>query len=290
MYRLAEYEEGSPLYKYLSALASENIHKALENVFGTTPSESAFVYEIRFSEDYLGTDFFEGLSSHIKERAEVTLDLTQRPYTEDAKAGIELLRRKADRMMEKLEDPNTYYTFDLFEEYLLITTIDLYNCRYGKDAESEGQGRKADEKKKLAASIRETTKTLTEAYGLEKKEAKEVAESVWKVEKMGPDDSDLFFWDADAEFIFMDGFVAAIQNLAKGVGAILGYGYEDIKTIFSDCGIEVPLWLAGTEASFERAKENMAERVQEMSDTFLMSLSSISPDKSPDNTSDLPFN
>ena len=82
-------------------------------------------------------------------------------------------------------------------------------------------------------------------HELEPEEVQELARQACNICRMGPDDSNLFFWDIDYEFVFRDGFVKEIRNLVGGMAAILGYGYEDVCAIFTDLGIKaavLPIW------------------------------------------------
>ena len=51
-----------------------------------------------------------------------------------------------------------------------------------------------------------------------------------------------------------------IRALVTGMAAILGYGYKDVCSIFTDIGIKAPLLLVGTEAVFDLCGENARER------------------------------
>lgn len=88
-------------------------------------------------------------------------------------------------------------------------------------------------------------------------------------EKMGLGDSDIYFWDDDFAVVFADGFVNGIRLLVGGSAAMMGYGYEDVCSIFTDAGIKAPLLLVGTETAFdtvgEVAQEKMAEAIKNMS-------------------------
>lgn len=262
MFRLADFDEGTPLYKYLSSLASRSIFETLDDVYGNMPTIEDF-YATTFSTDVREADFFKGLSTYITERADVKKDEFGASYTADTRAGLQLIYLKTNRMKEKMRDPSHYYTFDLFEEYLFNEMIAICHSIY-----VEMDMRDDAEKKELALNIKKTAMELTEKYGVEKDLAEEIAESAWKPEKMGIDDSDLYFWDDDFAIVFADGFVNGIRSLVGGSAAMMGYGYEDVCRIFTDVGIKAPLLLVGTEAAFdtvgEVAQEKMAEAVKNM--------------------------
>ena len=162
-----------------------------------------------------------------------------------------------------MEAPSHYYTFDLFEEYLFNEMIALYYSIY-----VEADMREEEEKKELAGNIKKTAGELVEKYCLEEDLAEELAESAWKPEKMGLDDSEVYFWDDDFAVVFRDGFINGIRSLVRGSAAMLGYGFKDVCSIFTDAGIKAPLLLVGTEAAFdtvgEVAQEKMAEAVKSL--------------------------
>ena len=73
MFRLADFQEGTPLYKYLSGIASRTIYAALDDAYGNMPTIEDF-YANTFSADVRDVDFFKGLSKYISERADVKND------------------------------------------------------------------------------------------------------------------------------------------------------------------------------------------------------------------------
>ena len=258
MFRLADIEENTPLFNYISSIASKTIYNALDDLFGDTLFPVEDFYYNTFSGDVLENDFFEGLSQYIKERADVTADEFGTPYSPDTRAGIELIFRKVRRMKEKMLDPEKNYTFDLLEEFLFNSVIEFF---YMINVESDG--RDPEEERKLEKSINETIDTLINTYEFDEDEAEEMAEAAWKIEKMGIDSSDAYFWDDDYAIVFADGFVKGIRNLVGGYSAMLGYGYEDICSIFTDCGIKAPLRLVGTKAAFDTVGEVTQQRMAE---------------------------
>ena len=245
-------------------------------------------YAITFSTNVRDADFFKGLSTYISDRADVKKDEFGAPYTDDTRAGLQLIYLKTNRMKEKMKDPAHYYTFDLLEEYLFHEMIAVYYSIY-----VEMDMREEAEKKELALNIKKTARELIEEYSVEEETAEEIAESAWKPEKMGIDNSDLYFWDDDFAIVFADGFVNGIRSLVGGSAAMMGYGYEDVCSIFTDVGIKAPLLLVGTEAAFdtvgEVTQEKMAETIRSMpvpepTDAFKEWL-----EKHGDDEDDLPF-
>ena len=265
MFRLADQKESNPVFKYLSSIASRSILAALDDIYGNMPTIEEF-YKTTFSTNVRDTDFFEELSSYIRERTDVKNDEYGSPYTADTRAGLQLIYLKTNRMKEKMRDPAHYFTFDLFEEYLFNEMIEVYYSIY-----VEADMREEEEKKDLAENIRNTTRELIEKYGVEEEMAKERAESAWKVEKMGLDYSEDYFWDDDFAIVFEDGFVSGIRSLVSGFAAMMGYGYEDVCSIFTDAGIKAPLLLVGTKAAFDTVGEVTQEKWAEMIKNMPMS-------------------
>ena len=261
MFRLADFDEDTPLYKYLSTIASRSILEALDDIYGNMQEIEGF-YETTLSTEVRDTDFFKGLSSFITDRADVKRGALGSPYTADTRAGLQLIYLKTSRMKEKMKDPSRYYTFDLFEEYLFNEMIEIYYSIY-----AEMDVREKEEE--LAENIKKTVRELVESYGVEEEMAEEIAESAWRVEKMGLDDSDLYFWDDDFAIVFIDGFVKGIRSLVGGSATMMGYGYEDVCSIFTDAGIKAPLLLVGTEAAFDTVGKVTLEKMAEVMKSML---------------------
>ena len=131
MFRLANYtdDEVNSLYKYLSSTASKVIWNGLNIWAGSWPA-ILDVYLSEFAGEPAGMreeDFFEGISEYLSMdivRPEIIegVNRMQNGRTvigDDGKIGMELIARKIARMKDKMADPVHYYTFDLFEEYLL---------------------------------------------------------------------------------------------------------------------------------------------------------------------------
>lgn len=78
----------------------------------------------------------------------------------------------------------------------------------------------------------------------------------------------LFFWDDDYDMVFSGTFVEGIRGLAGGTAALMGYGYEDVKGIFVDIGLNLPLMLVGTESAFDMVgsitQKKMADALRNM--------------------------
>lgn len=278
MFRLAEYEEGSDLFKYLSSISSKTIYDALCD-WVRTPDDLRELYFINFELMPAGirdVDFFEGIAEHLRTsesgaalKMKFTGWFSEWASTEelsaDGAAAIEFLWRKIERMKEKMLDREEYYTFDLFEEYLfsmMITHMSFIDPEPGASSES---ARKRD------AAIVNTKKELVGKYGMEEREAAWTAFTVHRAGTMDIDAAEdmgyesLFFWDDDYSLFFesCDTFIEGIRNIVSGMGAILGYDYKSAEEIFKDAGYRVPLWIIGTEASYEVRKEDAMKRLQQ---------------------------
>lgn len=263
MFRLAEYETTDPeLYTYLSAIASETIYQALDDLFRTAVDAGDF-YENTLAgppNGPLHTDFFKDLANYIPERSSVETSQFDGPISEDGRAGIELIDRKTRRMMEKMRDNEKYYTFDLFEELLFNIVIET--------SEMLEEMMEDQERQKLTKKIQRTADELRSRFELEEDEIPYLAEVVHRIDKMGLDDGELFFWDDDFNIVFKDGFVAGIRYLISGGGGFLGYGYSDVCSIFTDAGIKAPLLLVGSETAYEIRGDVVKERVAKIKSPF----------------------
>ena len=136
MFRLVS-QEDSELTKYLSSIASSTIYEELCG-WVRSPKDLMEIYLLYFCVMPAGVrnaDFFEGIAGHLqldesgKEAdarffswfSEWSFD---EELSEDDLAGIRFLWMKIERMKEKMLDQNTYFTFDLFEEYLFALLIE----------------------------------------------------------------------------------------------------------------------------------------------------------------------
>ena len=288
MFRLASYaeDETGELYGYLTSIASKVIYNALDVWGGDIPAVMD-VYVTEFAgapESVSETVFFAGISEYIS-RSIVCSEIhevfdrskyLQEACGEDGRIGMELLARKISRMKEKMADPDNYYTFDLFEEFLFAKMIDSYDPALFEEDEDPFIITTDDEVKKTAErlftefKVGEGLEAELEEEGIGRKYADWLAHTVHRLNKMSIYDSEdagfesLFFWDADYEIAFPGTFVEGIRSLVSGTAAVLGYGYRDVEEIFTDIGIKAPLLLVGTEAAFDTVGEVARERVAEV--------------------------
>ena len=82
------------------------------------------------------------------------------------------------------------------------------------------------------------------------------------------EDENLFFWDDDFAVIFRETFVEGIRSITNGIGAVLGYGYEDACSIFTDAGFNVPLMLTGTRAAYDVKSELAKDALRKIPNPF----------------------
>lgn len=267
MFRLAEYSEEGRLYECMSSVASQTIIDAIDGWINTV-FDIEELYRMYFSEEGQGRDFFEGLSLHIpmKNIRPAIIKCTEEPLYalrgeigRDGLVGMELLWRKFTRMREKMADPAEYYTFDLFEEYLFDLMIEFY-----RDLDETDEEPNPEVQKKITL----VGKKLKNSFKMEPAYAMELAASLCCIERMGINESDLFFWDDDFAVIFRETFVDGIRSITNGLGAVLGYGYEDACSIFTDAGFNVPLILTGTRAAYDVKSELAKDAMRKIPNPF----------------------
>ena len=253
MYRISEYEENKELFEYLSWIVSKTIDKVL--VWWAGDRESCqLLYSFYFTHGYGEENkesFFRGISAYLPVPENITGSKTFEEPEPDDQIGIEFVYRKAIRMREKLLDKDIYDTFDIFEELLLSLGV-----AYLKNLESdEGTDQK------ILDMSHATKKTLISRFDIDQQTAEDLATCICCPGKLGDPEGDIVFWDRDCEVAFEEGFVPGIRKLVGGLGHILMYMYDDIASIFTDLGIEVPILLVGTEAAYNIVGNNVVEQL-----------------------------
>ena len=264
---------------FISGIASKTIYDSLCK-WATTTEDIESIYEMYFSldelydeEDYPEARFFKGIGQYFFSGGEPM---------EDDEAGKEILYRKIQRMKEKMQDPDNFYTFDVFEEYLFVTLIEAAEAGFlcsldlmgSHITETENGSFTIDDTVRqltLTAEEQKTADELQNRFGYSRDDAEETALQIHRIQEMLPDedeDDNMFFWDMDMEILFEDGFVSGIRRCAGAEGALLGYGYEYTEEIFKDIGMKPPIRLLGTkeasQARFEAAKEVLRKRAEQM--------------------------
>lgn len=284
MFRLANHTEDKidELYTYLSTTASKVIYNALDIWAGSLPA-ILDIYLTEFAGPPISendTDFFEGISQYLSVstvRSEInamvdSMKTGRRLIKEDGRIGMELLARKIDRMKDKMADPNNYYTFDLFEEFLFAKMLEAYVPEMFEGEEdpyritSDGEIAVAAERLIRDFHVGEELEAELGEEGVGKDYANWLAHTIQRIDQMDLESSEeagydsLFFWDDDYEIVFSGTFVEGIRSLVSGTGAILGYSYENVKEIFTDIGLKAPLLLVGSKVAYDITSEVTQER------------------------------
>ena len=362
MFRLVSFEEGSELNKYLSSIASDTIYEALCD-WVQSPEDLMEVYSLYFCVMPAGirdVDYFEGIAGHLQldergREADARFSgwfsewSADEDLSEDDLAGIRFLWMKIERMKEKMLDRNTYYTFDLFEEYLFALLIEegtipdendeddfeddpfedaSWEDFFEEDDEDDFDEDDLDEEddpdeeadlKKIGEAFRDyldgivsslkdvaekenailkTKGELIVKFGFDEDEADWTATAVHCVGCMGMDLAEnngfesMFFWDDDYSVFFAnsDTFIESVHLITGGIGAAMGYGYENVAAIFTDAGYKLPIWLVGTQTAFDLREEDIKERMRHMPTIPLPDVEFKNPYNNDNNDDDeLPF-
>ena len=299
MFRLVTYPDATPrkddLANYVSSRASATIAVATQFIIGINyatgdiddPELYESTYAMLFSpgsisteENPDGTDepFFQGIGEFFSQ--------------DDDAAGKEIVARKLHRMSQKMLDPDEFYTFDLFEEFIFFLMIEIMKGLY-----EQAPTRKAKENCYNKAAQNEAEAELQERFGFSKNKARKTARQMYRIFEMGlkdNEDDNMFFWDADYGFFWSKGFVEGIRLIKGAPGEQLGYGYQHACEIFSDIGIKPPLQLLGSEEANRLANEMAREELRKEMDKFFSFLKDISngehvADQNGAGDEDLPF-
>ena len=227
-----------------------------------------FVYDEYFSH------MFEGISAYLdaeKVTEKVAGEKAEKQLTDDNLIGRHIVRRKLERMKEKLADPDKFYTFDIFEERLLWMAL-----TFRRDMSRSQKVREAN--KALNPVIEEAEQTLRKKYGFTAAVAEETARKMYRADSMllkGDEDDNLIFWDDDYIYFFQGStggsgggtygvtFAALIKRLISYSGYARGYGWDYAREIFTDIGIEPPLLLLGTEEANKLALKSAENEMRE---------------------------
>ena len=286
MFRLANFsDEVDELYEYLSSISSKVIYNALDIWAGET-SAVLDVYLTHFAQNVEGIydgGYFEGISEYlspaiVRPGINAMADRIKNNLSwinDDSRIGMEFLMRKISRMKKKMVDPQEYYTFDLFEEFLFFFMFSSYDPEIYKVEEdpfiitSDEEIAASAEKLYTEFKVGEELEAEIGEEGLGRKYADYLAHAIHRIDKMELWSSEeagfesLFFWDTDYAMIFTDSFVEGIKKLVGGTASIYGYGYKNVEEIFSDVEIKAPLLLVGTETAFDVIGEAAQEKIFE---------------------------
>lgn len=200
--------------------------------------------------------FFQGFASFVG-------------MEDDAKAGIEFMIQKVKRMIQKMEDPDKDYTFDVFEEVLFAVAIG-----YVRDDIDFTKSTKLNVSYPFLDKEREkdVIVELVERFGYSFPQAKKMARKVVRFHEMflkKNEDSNMFFWDFDYDVFFGETFIDGIHMLESFSGEQSGYGYDYTCGIFTDIGMKAPLRLVGTREANKVANEVARKKVMASIDGVL---------------------
>ena len=290
------------LAKYISSKVSATIASVLDDVYKVSSSDvlqdsaqivdssdqssgsvdrilppSGFTFDFVYDEFF--SHMFEGISAYLDAEKVTGEKMTSGEATDDNRIGRHIVRRKLERMKEKLADPDKFYTFDIFEERLLWMAL-----TFRRDMSRSQKVREAN--KALNPLIEEAEQTLRKKYGFTAAVAEETARKMYRADSMllkGDEDDNLIFWDDDYIYFFQGGsgggmgaagggtygvtFAALIKRLISYSGYARGYGWDYAREIFTDIGIEPPLLLLGTEEANKLALKS-AENEMRQGDKF----------------------
>ncbi len=253
-------------------------------------------------------EIFEGISQYISPdivRPEIKatanrVKIGRSQISVDGRVGMELLARKTARMKDKMADPVHFYTFDLFEEFLFAKMLASYDPDIFEGEEdpyvitTDEEVAEAARKLLTEYKVGEDLEVELGEPGLGKEYANWLARTIHRVDQMDLWASEeagfdsLYFWDADYELVFDGTFREGIKGLTGGTAAIMGYGYENVKEIFTDIGLKAPLLLIGTEAAFNAVEEVTQEKIVKA----MREMEARKPEKfmkRPDEENNLPF-
>lgn len=185
---------------------------------------------------------------------------------DDTKAGIQFMMHKVNRMIQKMEDPEKDYTFDVFEEVLFAVAIAYVrdDIAFTKSAELDVSCPFLEKERERKVIIE-----LVERFRYRFPQAKKMAQKVVQFHEMllkEDEDSNLFFWDWDYDIFFGKTFIDGIHMLESFPGEQSGYGYEYACGIFTDIGMKAPLRLVGTREANKVANEVSRKKIMDSID------------------------
>lgn len=253
MYRLTCYSEEeceNPDIQYIRETASGTIARGLRYVYGSREQKGFFVLAIL--EVFSASDFFNGLARYLS-------------MENDDKAGEEFVWCKVKRMMEKVEEQQQEYTFDVFEELLFYEAIMHCKDYYHFSQEENPLFYDREREKKVKTE-------LVEKYHYAEKRASRISRDITRFHEMDlkeEQDEYMFFWDDDYALVFRNGFLEGIQFLKSIAGENTGYGYDYACAIFTDIGMTAPLLLLGTKEANRIANEVSWQKAREMLESVI---------------------
>ncbi|MCD7956089.1 MAG: hypothetical protein LUG93_10165 [Lachnospiraceae bacterium] len=186
----------------------------------------------------------------------------------DLTVGSWLIRKKVDRLVEKLEDCRAEYYLDIFEQLLLAVAVKFVQKEIA---------RMPERKRAYFNDFGYATAlyTLTGEFGYPVDEAKEKASAVTYFGRMLSADAEeekeyLFFQDSDYEIFYNESFLDGLEHLENYIGEMMGYGYDYVCRIFEDAGIDIPIDALGTKEENEIVnllqKEQLMDQISQIFD------------------------
>lgn len=252
MFRLVSYtKEEKEDSKFLEKTASETIAAGLRQIYGSGNGDDLPNDFHRIMGKFEKQNFFRGLSQYIQAE-------------NDMEAGWKLVKLKTVKMIEKMDDPDESYTFDVFEELLFHLAIVRCGDIFRRDRDSCVYFNAAKEK--------ETAQKLIDTYHYTKKQAERAARDVGRFHTMclkNGQDENMFFWDNDFVFVFQNSFVEGIRFLKGFEGERIGYGYDYTCEMFTEIGLKPPLTLLGTKEANRIRNEEMQKKLNAEMDEIM---------------------
>ncbi len=269
MLNFAEYDENKEKERvFLEKIASRTIIKGLRDVYdpGLDYLWGREYDPVRDKDllcglilNYFPDGFFDGVSQYftIGNGSASVNDLT---------VGSWIIRKKIDRMVEKLEDCKSEYNLDVFEQFLFVTAIKFAQKEIALDPERK---RTYFNDFGFASAVY----TLTEEFDYSIGEAKQRAFEVTRFDQMlsaveDEEKENLFFRDEDYDIFFDKDFLDGIIGLKSYIGETMGYGYDYVCEMFEDAGIDIPIDLLGSKQTTRFVnliqKEQLLERISQI--------------------------
>ncbi|MCD8232037.1 MAG: hypothetical protein LUD14_09520 [Clostridiales bacterium] len=184
-------------------------------------------------DDYLPSNFFDEFDRYYKE-----------------KKSVEFVAKKFSRMVDKLENLEIEYEFDIFEKFLINKLVAFLNA-YFLQLQPEKRLIYFDNQ---AHHIHDITVDLLKTYGYkDEDDAINVATKACRFEHLAfSNRSDDNYFEEKALTFFSNNFCEGLRKCTSQ-GELVGIYYDDVCNIFTDIDLKIPLELVGTkEASILR--------------------------------------
>ena len=230
--------------KYLEKIASETVSDGLRYVYSDTSGKISKDFSM-IMDILKEMEFFNGLSQYIHDETDET-------------AGLEFVKRKTKRMIEKADELTESYTYDALE--CLLLNLASIHCRMNLQYNNIKYDSYDPERQK------EVKEELEKRFLYKEKDAEEIAEKMTNFHEVALKDKEkknIFFPNDDFNFVFIGGFVDGIRIMKSYDGELWGYGYDYAREIFTDIGLKPPLLLLGTREANEIARKEEKRLIEE---------------------------